>query len=143
MKLSKAQVFDISKVVKIHNEIMDYKYSYDSFYNELNFDYSLFYVLKDDEDVIGYFIIHCLFETIDLVIIGVNETYQNKGYGHFLMDYIIYLTLKNKGTNIMLEVNINNKKAISFYENYDFKLIDRRINYYGNNNDALVYRKEL
>lgn len=143
MKIIKAQPIDLTAVHELHNEVLACKYSYDSLAKELTFPYSDFYVLKNNEQIVAYFIIHYLFETMDLVTLAVRPDYQGLGYGSFLMDYIVYLAKKNNCTHIMLEVSEHNGKALSFYKKHHFNLINKRLDYYAKAVHALILRKEL
>lgn len=143
MKLRKANESDIDAILNLHNSLFDYTYSYENYANELNLDIASFYVLENENELAGYFVIHTIFEQLEIVMIAIAKEYQGLGYGKFLLETIEYLGLKNKCTNIIIEVAFENKKAIEFYKRNKFERIDVRKNYYGVSNDAYVYRKEL
>ena len=141
MKLVKACQSDVAGILKLHNELFDYEYTYDNYANELALDLADFMVLKNENSIVGYFIIHRIFEQLEIVMIGVALTYQNKGYGQFLFDYIIFLAKKYECSEIIIEVALTNQKALTFYEKNDFSMISQRNDYYGKNKHALIYRK--
>ena len=83
----------------------------------------------DNNKLVGFLIYKKLYEVIDLLYIVVDPIYRIKGIGSILMDYLLKLDYER----IMLEVNTNNKNAIKLYKKYNFKIINIRDNYYGNN----------
>ena len=83
-------------------------------------------VYEEDGDILGFVQYKLLYETLELINIAVKEEYQNKKIGTKLLDHI-----SNLGeSHILLEVNENNKKAIEFYKNNNFKIIRIIKNYY-------------
>ena len=46
-------------------------------------------------------------------------------------------------SKIFLEVDDKNLPAISLYEKFNFKQIDKRKNYYKNGNSAIIYELKL
>ena len=141
MKLLKAQENDLKQILELHTKLFDYNYTYDNYLFEIDNAISHFMVLKNNEQIIGYFVIHIIYEQLEIVIIAISEEYQNQGYGQFLLDYIDYLKIKNCCHEILIEVLETNYKAISFYEKNNFFLLDRRNDYYGKGKNALIYRK--
>ncbi|MDF9867187.1 ribosomal protein S18 acetylase RimI-like enzyme [Bacilli bacterium PM5-3] len=141
MKLQKATENDINNILELHNNLFDYKYSYDNYHYELDLDISDFMVLKNDDEIIGFFIVHSIFEQLEIVMIAISNNYQYQGYGQFLMNYIEYLMIKNGCQEIILEVSCFNEKAINFYKKNRFELISQRNDYYSKNNHALIFRK--
>lgn len=141
MKLRKAQPSDIDKVLKLHNTLFTYNYDYQHYANELENEFSHFLVLEDNNQLLGYFVIHVIFEVIDIIIIAIDKVIQKQGYGQFLLDYILYIKDRDKCDTIMLEVEKTNSKAINFYKKNNFETIQIRKNYYGINKDALVMKR--
>ena len=94
------------------------------------------YVYEIDNQVVGF--IH--YNSVDLVDVVVNEHYQNQRIGSNLIDYMI--TSLSPDDKIYLEVNTNNKKAISLYQKFGFKVINIRKNYYGID-DAYVMERVM
>lgn len=141
MKLRKAIESDLDNVLLLHQKLFTYNYDYQHYANELDNEFSHFLVLENDNQIVGYFIIHVIFENIDIIIIAIDEKIQNLGYGQLLFDYILYIKDKHKCDTIMLEVETSNIKAINFYQKNNFEIIQIRKNYYGNNQDALVMKR--
>ena len=129
----------------------------DSFYElgkELNNNFNTLYKLDDlvnskydfiygyyiDNNLVGFIHINKLYENIDIVNIIVNKDYRDKGIGTKLLNYIVdnYKDINS----IMLEVRESNNAAIEFYKKNNFKVINVRKKYYGNE-DALIMKRDV
>lgn len=106
--------------------------------DRLTKEYVKVYVYYDDF-IKGFVEIENHFEITDIINIAVLNIYQNKGTATKLLEYVINNT---KATKLMLEVNENNTKAISFYKKNKFIEINRRKNYYGNE-DAIIMERSI
>lgn len=104
----------------------------------LNKDYANIYIYEEDGIVKGFLHYEEHFEITDIINIAVSPLYQNKGIGASLIEYLINNTNANK---IMLEVRENNLKAFNLYNKCGFKEINRRKNYYGNEDAIIMERK--
>jgi ribosomal-protein-alanine N-acetyltransferase len=106
----------------------------------LNSEYDRVYGYYLDNILIGFIHINILYENMDIINIIIDKEYRNKGYGKELLDYVIS---SNKDINsIMLEVRESNNNAIDFYKKNNFKIINVRKNYYGNEN-ALIMKRDV
>ena len=76
--------------------------------------------------------------------IAVDKNYTRKNIASTMLNHIIEVCKKMDLDNIFLEVRESNIPAINLYEKHGFKKISIRTNYYKDNNeDALIYVKEL
>ena len=125
-------------------------------FNELgllvNSNFSNIYKLVDIidsqfDDVYGYYVnnrlvafIHIskLYETMDIVNIVVDVDYRKNGIATRLISFVE--SLYDDIDNIMLEVNENNKNAISLYKKCGFEVINKRKNYYGSDTALIMKR---
>ena len=82
-----------------------------------------------DEAQINYFVI--------------NQKFRKKGFGTYLMVYLIKRCKKLNVNKILLEVSQNNLSAKNFYSRFDFSTVGIRKNYYRDGSDALLKEKEL
>lgn len=101
------------------------------------FSYEYGCYLKDE--LVGYINFSIIYDRAELNYICVKEEYQNKGVGKEIMNFFIK---QCNVSNITLEVNINNLKAIKLYEKYGFKKVSIRKNYY-DGEDAMLMMKEM
>ncbi|MFW6138309.1 MAG: GNAT family N-acetyltransferase, partial [Spirochaetota bacterium] len=113
--------------------------------------------LEYDNKIIGYAGYHLLRKKpaflrlagnyttiIHLISIAVSPSYQNSGFGSFLLNSILHHAIATGARYCYLEVRPSNHKAIIFYEKFGFSIIGVIENYYPEDNeDALVMGKEL
>ena len=126
----------------IDTEIIDQLVSiYDSAFNKFNFRNWSFKDFKDlintgshvfycicDNIIVGFTIVRFDQDSAEIITIAIESSYQKKQIGKSLLNYIINRP-EFKG-HLMLEVAIININAINFYQNFGFKNIGHRKNYY-------------
>lgn len=130
---------DLNFIDKIGSQIKeDFNKKYD-IENFINLDYASIYVYEENNKVVGFIQLESHFEILDLINIAVDEEYKGKNIGSKLIEHAIQNTTAEK---IMLEVRESNKSAIRLYEKNQFKEINRRKKYYGNE-DAIIMERSL
>ena len=82
-----------------------------------------------DEAQINYFVVH--------------QKFRNRGFGSYLMSYLIKKCEKLNLNKLLLEVSLSNDAAESFYSRFDFSTVGIRKNYYKDGSDALLKEKKL
>lgn len=96
--------------------------------------------------VVGYFGVMFVGDESELLTIAVDENYQHRGYGKYLLAGAISVA-KNKGKKAMfLEVRDNNENALKLYEKLGFKKQYVRKGYYQTllgPKDAIVMRLDF
>lgn len=100
-----------------------------------------FYVIENDDVVIGYIGRYYFFQEAEVLNFVVDESYQRQGYGQKLFDKMVEDMKDVK--KITLEVRASNIKGISFYTKNGFKQVGVRKRYYKNGEDALLLLKEF
>ncbi len=101
------------------------------------------YVYKEDNEIVGFVIAKYMSDTSDLIQIAVKRTYQKQKVGAKLLSYVIS-ELKDEGVESMvLEVDVNKRSVINFYENFGFEYINLRRNYYGRDRHAVLMKLEV
>lgn len=102
--------------------------------------YDKVYGYYEDTKLVGFIHIKVLYETIEIINIVVMPNYRRRGIASMLIEYII--SNINDVKEILLEVNENNKSAISVYNKNGFKVISERKRYY-NYDTALVMKRDV
>merc|ERR1711991_363055 len=75
----------------------------------------------------------------DIISVGIIKKFQKRNYGKNLIEYLKSLNFKN----IYVEVSVDNKSAILFYQRLNFLRIGLRKNYYKKQkSDAIVFKLE-
>ncbi len=90
--------------------------------------------VKDENGITaGYVIVFNNSDSLEIMKIGVNPEYREKGFGTILVNEI-----KKSRMEIFLEVRENNMTARKFYEKNGFKEAGKRKNYYRDTNEAAI-----
>ena len=93
--------------------------------------------------VIGICVFQVVLDEAQINFFVVNQKYRKKGYGSYLMDYIINQCKKLNINKLLLEVSHTNVNAEKFYCRFDFCTVGIRRNYYKDGSDALLKEKIL
>ena len=93
--------------------------------------------------VIGICVFHVVLDEAQINFFVVNQKYRGKGYGSYLMRYLIKECEKSNINRIFLEVSNTNITAEKFYSSFDFFTVGIRRNYYKDGSDALLKEKKL
>ena len=129
---------DVKRVFEIENMSFDQSYGINMFQQLYEMGIG-FLVAEEDGYVIGYVMFWVKYEFQGHIIsIAVDKNYRRLGAGtQLLVKAIAILSLLRLDT-IYLEVNENNKGAVEFYKNFNFK-VDRIVpGYYENGDGAIV-----
>ena len=104
---------------------------------ESKFDYCM--VIEEDYRVLAYIIFRVNMDEAELFRIATDKNSRNSGSAHELMNFMISNLRTMKVKKVFLEVRSKNTVAIRLYENYGFKKIGIRREYYSNPlDDALL-----
>ena len=93
--------------------------------------------------LIGICAYHVVLDEAQINFFAVNQKYRKKGYGSYLMSYLIKECEKSNINRILLEVSHTNITAEKFYSSFDFVTVGIRRNYYRDGSDALLKEKKL
>lgn len=80
--------------------------------------------------IVGLSIFIQVGNNMEIYSIFVSPSFRCKKIGSNFIDKAILFCKKNNIPKIFLEVNENNKRAISFYKNHNFRICGSRIGYY-------------
>lgn len=95
--------------------------------------YKIISVQNEEGQTAGYAIIFNNSDSLEIMKIGVNPLFREKGFGSILINEI-----KKSRMEIFLEVRENNITAIEFYKKNGFKEAGKRKNYYRDTGEAAV-----
>ena len=93
--------------------------------------------------VIGICVFHIVLDEAQINFFVVNQKYRKKGFGSYLMIYLIKQCKKLNIRKLFLEVSHTNVAAEKFYSRFDFATVGIRRNYYKDGSDALLKEKKL
>tara|TARA_B100000886_G_scaffold159783_1_gene108896 strand:- start:151 stop:591 length:441 start_codon:yes stop_codon:yes gene_type:complete len=93
--------------------------------------------------VIGICVFHVVLDEAQINFFAIKQKYRKKGFGTFLMSYLIKECEKLNINKIFLEVSNTNFTAEKFYNRFDFSTVGIRRNYYKDGSDAFLKEKKL
>ena len=135
---------DMFSVIKLASETLPERYNPSLF----NFFYETyprgFIVAEKDHKIIAFIIgVQMKPEKGKILMLSVPEKYRRQGIGSKLLAEYLEKISKEKVKTVGLEVRIDNKKAIKFYQKYGFKIKVKLKEFYQNGEDAYTMVKEL
>ena len=93
--------------------------------------------------VIGICVFHVVLDEAQINFFAINHKYRKKGFGTYLMRYLIQECEKLNINKLFLEVSHTNSTAENFYNRFNFTTVGIRRNYYKDGSDALIKEKKL
>ena len=93
--------------------------------------------------LIGICVFHVVLDEAQLNYFVVNKKFREKGFGSFLMNYLVKQCKELNISKLSLEVSQSNYTAEKFYSRFDFSTVGIRKNYYKDGSDALLKEKNL
>ena len=93
--------------------------------------------------VIGICVFHVVLDEAQINYFVVNQKFRKKGFGSYLMSYLIKKCEELSLKKLLLEVSQSNVTAERFYEHFDFSTVGIRKNYYKDGSHALLKEKIL
>ena len=93
--------------------------------------------------LIGICVFQVILDEAQINYFVINQRYRKKGFGSYLMSYLIRQCEKLSVNKLFLEVSMNNVIADKFYSSFNFFTVGIRRNYYKDGSDALLKEKKL
>lgn len=135
MLIRKYKIDDIKFIEELGLLLHDnYKFSVDEF--------TTYLIIEEDNILLGFISYSIIYERAEINDIVISQDKRNKGYGFKLLEACINNIICNECQNVTLEVNVENKSAIKFYENFGFNIVATRKKYY-NELDGYLMKKDL
>ena len=131
---------DIKSVIALDSKVFIKPWSEQMFLDEIKKHYAYYFVCENDGEIVGYAGIWCVYETAELMRIGVLPEFQGNGIGKRLMREIAECAKANGCERMMLEVRKSNDKAQKLYEKDGFTEINVRKGYY-DGEDAVIMER--
>ena len=122
---------DLTEIVKIENRCHLTPWTSKNFIDSYCAK-NLFKVLKNENDIIGYYIALFALDECELLNITITSELQQNGFGELMLKDLFNECRKANIVNIFLEVRRSNFSAIQLYKKIGFNEIGVRNNYYQN-----------
>ncbi len=102
-------------------------------------------VLEEDGKIVAFLIVevHRTRRSGTIVTLDVREAHRRSGYGSQLLTRAEEILLEYGAEAYDLQVDVNNRGAISFYKKHGFRTVRTLSHYYANGNDAYLMVKDL
>ena len=113
-------------------------WSYNILKQELENGKSKYFVVKQENVIVGFAGIMLIIDEVNILNIVVKKDKRNLSIGSSLLEEIIRYSKIHNATSITLEVNEKNIPAIKLYEKYGFKQVGLRKKYYNNEDNAIL-----
>ena len=93
--------------------------------------------------IVGICVFQVVVDEAQINYFVVNKKFREKGFGSYLMNYLIKKCKKLNLNKILLEVSQDNVTAERFYSRFDFFTVGLRKNYYKDGSHALLKEKKI
>ena len=93
--------------------------------------------------LIGICVFQVVLDEAQINYFVVKQNFRKKGFGSYLMSYLIKQCEKLNVNKLFLEVSQKNLTAEKFYSRFDFSTVGIRRKYYKDGSDALLKAKNL
>ena len=93
--------------------------------------------------IIGICVFQVVLDEAQINYFALDKKYRKRGFGSYLMDYLIKQCEKLNINRLLLEVSMRNVIAERFYNKFDFSTVGIRKNYYKDGSDAILKEKKL
>jgi ribosomal-protein-alanine N-acetyltransferase len=136
---------DIEAVMKIERLGFSHPWTEGIFRGCLAVGYRMF-VLEKEQQIIGYGLTSIVLDECHILNLCIDPFEQQKGYGHYLLSYLLEDAKQQLAKMAYLEVRISNVSALRLYQHSGFEQIGIRKNYYPAEEgaeDAVVLRRCL
>lgn len=141
LKIEKLSKKYVEEVAKLESDLIS-SISNSSVEKTIDNNTISYFVLLDNEIVIGFLQGQIISPEAEIFEIAIAENFQGRGYSKLLIDFFIDLAKKNFCETIFLEVNSINMKAQNLYKKYGFCEYGIRKKYYGIN-DAILMKLKI
>ena len=130
--------FDLQSIAPILVSEFDDFWNLDVLKSELESPSSYYFVIKNNEEIVGFAGIKVILDEADIMDIVIKKSYRGNGLGKLLMEYLISFARSLKLLSLTLEVREDNYSAIALYTKLGFIKVGLRKNYYDGKNAILM-----
>ena len=145
IKIRRMTKEDIPRAIHIERLSFPYPWSSNIFSVELEKkDFAFYYVMEYRHSLVAYGGYWKIRNEAHLITFAVHPSFRRKGLGSRLLQYLFKEIEKQNLDKVTLEVRSSNSSAQNFYQEFGFKRIAIRPQYYiDTDEDAIVYWKIL
>ncbi len=133
---------DLNKIASNLNNFDDF-WTFGIFKDELINPKCHYIVAVEDENILGFGGISVVLDEANINNIAVRVDKRDIKIGSKILQNLIDISKSLNCSFITLEVNVENSPAIKLYENFGFKTLGIRKNYYNGQTDAYIMKLEV
>lgn len=139
MGIRRMEEKDLPLITRLESACFTESWSYRILEAGIHSPYDVYFVLEQEERILGYANLRILAGEAEIQRIAVLPEYRRLGAGRKLMDAMVGHARKNRVYAITLEVRAGNQAARNLYESYGFAAEAIRKSYYRNpEEDAII-----
>lgn len=144
MNIRRASENDLEEISILENSSFKNPFNKENLLYEISKNpVSRFYVLVQEDKIIGFIDFWVTFDSATIDQICVKEEERNKGFASLLLENAIN-DVRNEGVEFFtLEVRKSNINAIKLYEKFGFQHVTIKPKYYDDGEDAIYMVKGL
>lgn len=143
LKIDFFRLVYLKRVLEIENESFNNPYDEAVFRAFFLKHPENFLVAMLNNEVVGYIMFDKLYSSGIIVSIAVSQKFRRKGIGSLLLTKALGKLKELGAREVLLQVEVTNSSAISFYKKFGFNVEDLLPNYYGRGRDAYVMKLKL
>ena len=134
---------DLDEVLGIERNSFRTPWTKYAFIHEIQFEKSVFKVLKIDGRLVGYGGFWYILDEAHISNIAIRPDYRGQGLGKILLLHLLEEAVAKGARKATLEVRRSNIIAQDMYSSFGFKIVSVRKNYYSDEHeDALIMWNE-
>lgn len=143
MNIEKATLDNIQEMLKIEKKAFVSHWSKQTFIDELSAENGYYIVAREGDRILGYTGFRHVLDEGHITTLAVHHKFRKKGIGQKLVEQLINGAKNKELKKLFLEVRQSNIAAQKIYKKANFKVIDRRREYYQRPvEDAIVMQNE-
>lgn len=139
MEFRKMTLDDLNKISNNLNNFDDF-WTVGIFKDELNNPNCHYIVAVQDKDIVGFGGLSVVLDEANINNIAVRVDKRNNKIGSKILKNLIDISKALNCSYVTLEVNVENSPAVKLYENFGFKNLGIRKNYYKGHTDAYIMK---
>ncbi len=146
-RLQPMRVGALAQVMAIENAVYPWPWSEGNIADSVRAGYQCLQLVGGESELMGYYIAMQGVEEVHLLNITVAPAHLRQGWARVMLDALALWARSVQAQWLWLEVRVGNARAIRVYEQYGFRRVGQRKNYYpagdSQREDAIVMSYKL
>jgi len=144
IKVRQATTKDLDRIADIEQLCFDKPWTRDSLEKSLDDEMNAMWVAETKDGIAGYLLAFCAVSiNAEIYRIATDPKFRRNKVAHNLLNFMLCYCNLQANEKILLDVNVNNKAAISLYKSFNFEEDGIRPKYYDGKDDALLMSRTV